>query len=166
MTALAVLHGERVTLRPAVEEDVPALVALLAEPEVLPWWGPHDAAKVREELPGTYAIVVEGSVGGWLHVNEEDDPQYPSAWFDVALSTRLHGRGYGREALRVAIRHLIARGHHRFVIDPAADNERAIRSYAGLGFRPVGVMRRYERLPDGGWRDGLLMELLAEELVE
>ena len=87
-------------------------------------------------------------------------------WFDIALSTRLHGRGYGREALRLAIRHQVSRGHHRFVIDPAADNERAIRSYAGLGFRPVGVMRRYERLPDGGWRDGLLMDLLAEELVE
>jgi aminoglycoside 6'-N-acetyltransferase len=25
-------------------------------------------------------------------------------------------------------------------------------------------MRRYERDPDGGWRDGLLMDLLAEEL--
>ena len=32
-------------------------------------------------------------------------------------------------------------------------------------FRPVGVMRRYERDADGsGWHDGLLMDLLAEEL--
>ena len=36
---------------------------------------------------------------------------------------------------------------------------------AKVGFRPVGVMRRYERGPDGEWHDGLLMELLAEDLI-
>lgn len=35
-----------------------------------------------------------------------------------------------------------------------------------VGFRPVGVMRRNERDADGsGWHDGLLMDLLAEELT-
>jgi aminoglycoside 6'-N-acetyltransferase len=33
-----------------------------------------------------------------------------------------------------------------------------------VGFRPVGVMRRYERGPDGVWHDGLLMDMLAGEL--
>jgi aminoglycoside 6'-N-acetyltransferase len=61
-------------------------------------------------------------------------------------------------------RHLFARGHHRIVIDPAAHNERAIRSYERVGFRPVGIMRRYERSADGGWHDGLLMDLLREDL--
>jgi aminoglycoside 6'-N-acetyltransferase len=28
----------------------------------------------------------------------------------------------------------------------------------------VGVMRRYERGPDGQWRDALLMDLLREDL--
>jgi aminoglycoside 6'-N-acetyltransferase len=64
-------------------------------------------------------------------------------------------------------RHLVTgRGHHRVVIDPAADNEAAIRCYAAVGFRPVGVLRRYERDVDGpGWHDGLLMDLLADELT-
>jgi aminoglycoside 6'-N-acetyltransferase len=56
------------------------------------------------------------------------------------------------------------RGHHRFSIDPAAANERAIPCYAGLGFKPVGVMRQYER-GDDGWHDNLLMDLLADELL-
>jgi aminoglycoside 6'-N-acetyltransferase len=47
----------------------------------------------------------------------------------------------------------------------AADNARAIAAYRKVGFRPVGIMRRYERAADGHWRDGLLMELLAEELI-
>ena len=34
-----------------------------------------------------------------------------------------------------------------------------------LGFRPVGVMRRYQRMTDGRWVDALLMDLLADELV-
>jgi hypothetical protein len=33
-----------------------------------------------------------------------------------------------------------------------------------VGFRPVGVLRDYERDTDGrGWHDGLLMDLLAAE---
>jgi aminoglycoside 6'-N-acetyltransferase len=50
------------------------------------------------------------------------------------------------------------------VIDPAADNVAAIRTYEKAGFKRVGVMRRYERLPGGEWHDGLLMDLLADEL--
>ena len=63
-------------------------------------------------------------------------------------------------------RYLIrVRGHHRVTIDPAADNERAIRAYGRVGFRPVGIMRAYERGPDGAWHDGLLMDLLADDLT-
>ena len=61
-------------------------------------------------------------------------------------------------------RHLFEeRGHHRLTIDPAADNTTAIRAYERVGFRAVGIMRRYERGPDGVWRDGLLMDMLQEE---
>ncbi|MGH3482353.1 MAG: GNAT family N-acetyltransferase, partial [Nocardioidaceae bacterium] len=52
----------------------------------------------------------------------------------------------------------------RIVIDPAADNPAAIRCYEKVGFRPVGIMRRYERDADGSWHDGVLMDLLADEL--
>jgi aminoglycoside 6'-N-acetyltransferase len=58
-----------------------------------------------------------------------------------------------------------ARGHHRLTIDPATGNTAAIRCYTRVGFRPVGVMRRYERGPDGTFHDGLLMDLLSEDLA-
>ena len=74
-------------------------------------------------------------------------------------------RGLGPEALRTAIRWLVEqRGHHRFTMDPALQNERAIRAYSAVGSRRVGVLRRYERGADGQWHDNLLMELMAEEL--
>jgi aminoglycoside 6'-N-acetyltransferase len=57
------------------------------------------------------------------------------------------------------------RGHHRITIDPAVENAAAIRAYEKVGFKPVGVMRQYERDVDGdGRHDGLLMDLLAGEL--
>ncbi|MCK9929385.1 GNAT family N-acetyltransferase [Frankia sp. Mgl5] len=56
------------------------------------------------------------------------------------------------------------RGHHRITSDPAAANDRAIRCYKKVGFLPVGIMRRYERGPDGAFRDGLLMDLISDDL--
>ena len=159
------LHGERIVLRPSREEDVAALVALLNAPEVAEWWGTNDADDVREELHLGWTLLVAERVAGWLLVHEELEPDYRHVALDLALDARLHGQGYGPEALRLIIGHLIARGHHRFTIDPTVANTRAVRAYTAVGFRPVGVMRAAERGPDGAWRDALLMDLLAPELI-
>jgi len=163
--ALPSLRGERLLLRPAQDGDAQALTDILVEPEVARWWGHNDIASVREEMRAqpSFVIVIGGAVAGWLQVHEETEPDYPSVAFDIVLAPAMHGRGLGQEALRLAIRHFIERGHHRFSIDPSQANERAIRSYASVGFKPVGVLRAYERAPDGTWRDGLLMDLLADE---
>jgi aminoglycoside 6'-N-acetyltransferase len=159
-----ILTGERLVLRPATEADLPALGAILTEPDVARWWGAYDPDGWREELLNGFVILVDDAVTGWIGYEEESEPDYRHAGLDVTLATRLHDQGYGREALRVLIRHLIHdRGHHRLTIDPAADNERAIRCYASVGFKPVGVMRAYERDINGEWRDNLLMDLLAGE---
>lgn len=166
---LPTLRGERVVLRPAGDEDAPALAAILADPEVSRWWGRWDVARVRAELlePGeALAVLVDGEVSGCITVYEEPDPDYRHVAIDVFLASGARGRGIGREALRLVIAHWSrAGGHHRFTIDPAAANERAIRAFAGVGFRPVGVLRAHERAGDGTWRDGLLMDLLGGELT-
>ena len=105
-------------------------------------------------------IEVDGDFAGWIQYEEETYRWYPSVALDLSLTTRLHGKGYGRRALRLAIDHFAANGHHRFTIDPDPHNERAVRSYTAAGFEPVGVMRAYELNPDGGWNDGLLMDLV------
>ena len=96
---------------------------------------------------------------------EEDDPMYRSAAIDIAIRSDWQGRGLGTDAIRTLARYLIGeRAHHRLTIDPAASNANAIKAYEQVGFKPVGRMRQYERGPDGGWHDGLLMDLLAAEL--
>jgi len=167
--ALPVLHGERLTLRPLTEEHLERLVEAMWDPSVLRWWGTvASPAALREDLHhdgNALAIEVDGVVAGWLDVVEENEPDYRHAALDIGLGPEHQNRGLGSEALRTIIRWLIdERGHHRFTIDPAVANERAVRAYAAVGFRPVGVLRRYERGPDGTWEDGLLMDLLAEEL--
>ena len=68
--------------------------------------------------------------------------------------------------MRTLAQHLcVDLGHHRLTIDPAVDNAAAIRSYSKVGFRPVGVMRAYERGADDSWHDNLLMDLLREDLA-
>jgi aminoglycoside 6'-N-acetyltransferase len=105
-------------------------------------------------------------VAGAIQWSAETEPDYRHASIDIYLDPALHGRGLGTDAVRTLAEHLIAdQGFHRLVIDPAADNAAAIRCYGKVGFRPVGIMRQYERGSDGTWHDGLLMDLLAAELI-
>jgi aminoglycoside 6'-N-acetyltransferase len=165
------LIGDRVTLRALEDTDRARLRSILAEPSVAQWWGPQSPDEAVDELfapdEAVFAIEVGGAVVGGIWVSEEDEPDYRHAGIDLFLDAAHQGQGLGPEAIRLVARYLFeARGHHRLTIDPAAANERAIRAYERVGFRPVGVMRQYERGHDGTWHDGLLMDLLAGELRE
>jgi aminoglycoside 6'-N-acetyltransferase len=169
---LPTLSDGGVTLRALTEVDAAALAAMAEHPSVRAWWGPEDsdsrsaegfAEDARDEC--AFAIEVDGALAGWLAFHEELEPDCRHAGLDIFLASAHQGAGLGPAALRLAARWLVGeRGHHRLTIDPAAANARAIRAYASIGFRPVGVMRSYERGADGAWHDGLLMDLLADEL--
>ena len=151
-------------LRPSDPPDVGILLDLLEPPEIAEWWGENDVESLTDEIAGHFTISIDGEVAGILECHQENEPMYPEVSFDIMLGLRWHGAGYGRRALRLAIDYFVERGHHRFAIDPAVTNEAAIRCYTAVGFKPVGILRQAERTPDGGFRDGLLMDLLASEL--
>ncbi len=163
------LVGDRVVLVPVTTGHVPELRRILATPPVWARWG-DEAASPRWPFDDPsctrFAIVIDDAVVGMVQYGEEEEPMYRHASIDIFVESAASGRGVGRDAVATLARYLVHdRGHHRLTIDPAADNEPAIRCYAAVGFRPVGVMRRYERDADGGdWHDGLLMDLLADEL--
>jgi aminoglycoside 6'-N-acetyltransferase len=166
--SVPILRGERLTLRPIEEADLDPLADIIREPSVAAWWGEaEEPERLRHNLRmdgDAFVIELDGELAGWLGFVEETEPEYRSVSFDISLSERYQGQGLGPDALRTLIRWFAdERGHHRFTIDPNAANDRAIKAYAAVGFKPVGITRRSE-LVGGQWTDGLLMDLLIEEL--
>jgi len=120
-----------------------------------------------DEGESHFLIEHNGKTIGIVQAYEEGDPMYRHASIDIALRSDWQGKGLGPDAIRTLARYLIEqRGHHRLTIDPAAHNTRAIKAYERVGFKRVGLMRQYERGPDGTWHEGLLMDMLAEELCD
>jgi len=165
MHAMDLIRGDLVTLRPIdLDRDRATLKAIREEPEVIRWWGaqtvgwPGDDETVEE-----WVIEQAGEVVGSLQFSEDPDADSKHADVDILLTTRVHSKGLGTDAMRAITRHLIEeRGHHRITLTTSPGNARAIRAYEKVGFRQVGVTRLSERTPDGSWRDELLMELVVE----
>ena len=145
------MKGPRVELVPVAPEHRERLDELRGRAEVVEWWqDPQEGWLADEPDTFKYAILLEGDVIGYAQWYEDTDPMFRHAGLDLFLDPAVHGRG---------------RGFHRLVIDPEVANEVAIACYRKVGFKPVGVMRRYQRDRFGEWKDGLLMDLLADELV-
>jgi aminoglycoside 6'-N-acetyltransferase len=136
-----------------------ALAEILAHPEVARWWRSFDLDRVPRELIDPedgavpFAVEADGQLIGLIQSWEEPDPDYRHAPIDGLLHPRLAGLRAGRRRdpdpgpphvrpARPSPPHHPSRGPH----------QRAIHAYRRVGFRPVGVLRRYERGPDGSWR--------------
>ena len=163
---LSVLDGERMRLRPPVEEDAAPLLAILSEPEVSRWWVDYTAERIRSEiLESGHAFImeIEGRTAGAIFMYPEDDPEYLHVEMHLFLGAEWYRRRYGAEALTILIGHLADQGHHRFTLDPNVNNAPAIRSYERLGFQRVGILRQYQLRADGTHEDGLLMDLVLSD---
>lgn len=160
------IAGERIRLRSTVPDDGPALIAIRKTDQVRLRWQGEDlesefAQDFHDHELSRLTIDAAGRIIGLIQFEEEPDPTYRHASVDIYIDPAVHRRGYATEAIRTLLDHLFhTRGHHRVTIDPAVDNRAAIDCYATVGFVPVGVMRSYERRPDGSWSDALLMEML------
>ncbi|MDF2826065.1 MAG: aacA4 [Mycobacterium sp.] len=127
------LRGERVVLRPITAEDGPELRRILHTPEVHARWGDEDADE------------------SWPFDNPEETRLV------VELDSATVGLIQYGEETDPMYRHASI----DIFLDPAADNAVAIACYSAVGFEPVGIMRKYEKGPDG-WHDSLLMDLIVE----
>jgi aminoglycoside 6'-N-acetyltransferase len=162
------VNESRMVLRPLAKGDEADLLRIHRTPEVALWWDVPDAGFPWSDEPEStrFTVEVDGAVAGLIQFYEEQTAKYRHASIDLFLDPALHGQGLGTEAVGRVVRLLIEQhGHHRITIDPCTENVAAVRSYEKAGFKPVGVMRSYERRAgQDEWRDGLLMELLAADL--
>lgn len=168
------LDSDRLVLRAVDERDISRLVDILRQPSVAKHW-PAPDEKTAPFLRGAdpdgadaitaFAVTLAGDVVGWIAAGESHDPLYRHASIDVFIASEHQRAGLGPEAIARVCRWLFdERGHHRITIDPAASNVRAIRAYEKVGFQRVGILRRYERSADGTFHDGMLLDLLPEDL--
>ena len=151
-------------LAPLDIAHVARLRELHQQPGVTRWWGKMEPGFPFDEPESQrFAIVAGGEVVGLIQWGDDSYDENRHAYVDIFVGDDYTGRGTGTEAMRLMTARLIdEHGYHRITLDPAVENEAAIRSYEKAGFRRVGVFERsYRDDESGGWRDELMMELVV-----
>ena len=150
----------------AGREDIPAIMAIERRPGYDQLVGRWEAEKHEAEManPGTlYFALREGDgLAGFAIVLHLDDPNRRAHLKRIAVAEP--GRGDGARLLRGLIDHLFTETETtRLDLDVFVGNERAKRAYEKAGFSTEGVLREHHRMPDGAYRDVLLMSVLRRE---
>lgn len=165
------LRGQRVTLRPMTQADAPHLVRWANDPDFA-WfqWGrrpgrfaDNDAARKWMDVIGenrgvVFAIEYEGRPIGQANYRDLR-PKGESAEVGIGIGEpALWGKGLGREALGLLVRHLVDDlGVHRVSLSVLAYNDRAIASYRAAGFEVEGVERDGVMTDKGHFADDVKM---------
>jgi ribosomal protein S18 acetylase RimI-like enzyme len=89
----------------------------------------------------TLMIALEGDVTGTISLALEGER---GGVYGFVIGSAHRGRGLGSQALRAACRDLFEAGARTVGLEVAVDNERALRLYSEIGFRPVTTEDYYE----------------------
>jgi RimJ/RimL family protein N-acetyltransferase len=158
------LTTERLTLRPLVEADLPELVALNADPEVMAFIGaPMTPAEVAAELSawvagdgdfGLWAGLVDGVFSGvWFLSADPDDSRAGEAGW--RLPRAAWGHGYAVEGGAALLRHGFDNlGPDRVWAETMAVNARSVRVMDRLGMTRVRTYVDAGDAPIPGWEQG------------
>ncbi|MGH3207419.1 MAG: GNAT family N-acetyltransferase [Trebonia sp.] len=179
------LTGEKVVLRPFNDGDLPALRAVLLDPEARILTGSvhHEAEARAKESPEEEGLLLD-----WYRTRNDQadrldlavidtmnrecvgeavlnqwDPGNESCNFRIFIGPNGRDRGLGTEATRLIVGYgFECLGLHRISLEVYAFNPRARRAYEKVGFRVEGVLRESLRY-DGQWVDATVMSILAAE---
>ncbi|MGH8797205.1 MAG: GNAT family N-acetyltransferase [Caldimonas sp.] len=121
-------------------------------PYITPWERPQHEGAIR--FPDSRHFIVEAGAGypsaGFAILQGCRNPHRSIELKRMVLHPELHGRGYGRLAIRllaqIAFRDL---GAHRFWLDVKGRNLRAQALYRSEGFVEEGRLRESVRIDDG-----------------
>ncbi len=161
-----------VTIRPATERDVEALVDLdldsathHASLDPVFYHVPDRAAVgsfLRHRLtnPNREMLVaeVDGVVVGSVDITAEEPPDpgavvrpVPTVDIGISVAAGWRGRGIGRRLMEAAEANARERGAERIVLDMSSENVDALRLYRSLGYAEFGLLLRKD-LGDGDVR--------------
>ena len=165
-----------VSIRRAEPGDVDFLVDLFGADDVEPFLGAvaaRDQAAVAAEVDrslaephdfGRFLILLDGRRAGAMGFELVNRRSAIAHLERLAVHPDFRGRRISDEAARQFQRHLIHDlGYHRLQLEIYGFNERAQQHADRVGYTREGVKRKaYWR--HGGWADGVLYSLLAEDL--
>lgn len=169
--------GEKVYLRAIEEEDAAVCYPWFSDPEVRRLVGRRSVPNTEKASREFIRVVDQRSGQMFAIVTREDDvyigncelfaihPVERNAELGIAIGRKDYwGRGYGREAVRLLCEHAFRTLNlHKVFLRVDATNERAIRCYTSVGFKPEGRLRD-NVFADGRYIDTLLLGLLRGEL--
>ena len=161
-----------VTIRPAEEADLPAIVGIynwavnqtfatidsepLSDEEARSWWA--DAKR----NPLLVADLEDQGVAGWARLHPWKQRGFDIVEDLVYVDPLHHGAGLGRQLLTRLIEDARGLGYHTIVATMAADNRAGLRLHEALGFTVVGTLRQAAYKFDT-WMDLTLVQRSLEE---
>ena len=172
------MYGDRIVLREPRWEDLPDVHAWMNDGATAAFLGGRFTGPQTWEQAELYLRdLLEGGAGG-VHfaVAEPETLAYlgeialtgvdaaaRTARLTVVLRPDCRGRGYGTEAVRLALRYAFdSMNLQRVSLRVHADNRAAIRAYEKAGFAREGCLRR-EAYRAGVYVEVLVMGVLREE---
>jgi len=177
LEARRVLREGRIVLRPLAGSDLRRCVKWFSDPRVIHFLGRSRPVTLAEEErwfrdyerrtdEQIFAIEVEDAHIGNLGLHKIDGTNRKAEIGIVIGEPDYWDRGFGTEAMRVALRYAFeVLQVHKVSLEVLEYNERAIRTYERLGFQREGVHRE-DVYKDGRFVNVVRMSLLGRELRE
>lgn len=141
--------------RPAVADDLPALVALERECFGAGAWSGDALAAELAAVPGTRTVLVApstGAVQGYVVLTSVAEVADLTR---IAVSTDARRHGVGRTLLLDSRAQATASGCERMLLEVQSDNVGALALYAVVDFEQIDVRRGYY----GPGRDAVVMQV-------
>lgn len=161
-----VLRTERLLLRRPRPDDVPAMHAILSDPQAMRYWStlPHAALAESEAwVAGTIRAIESGECDDFFVERGGRLIGKAGLWngdeIGFLFSPAVWGQGYAREALGAVIAHAFGAGGRtqiRADVDPR--NDRCLALLSRLGFQETGRTARTFCI-GGEWSDSVYLAL-------
>jgi ribosomal-protein-alanine N-acetyltransferase len=122
------------------EEHVPLLMEIEEEAYPEPWTEGMFRQEVESPVSQFFVTFLGGRIVGYIGYWEGVEEAHITS---VTVRKEFRGRGYGRDELAFALDHAAKRGLLEAALEVRASNIPAQNLYKSMGFRQIGVRRKY-----------------------
>ena len=143
-------------IRPMIEDDLVAVVAIEAASYFTPWKREHFQSEIEARYSWPFVAVEGGAVVGYVCLMSLFEE---AQILNIAVLPGQRGRGIARILLEFAFLQALEKGAETVALEVRATNTAAIKLYEWIGFRRTGVRLKYYE----GVDDALLMEKSLKE---